>query len=161
MEEYKLPEFMVKVSTPEENGKRKAYLLGDYVEAAIQADYYFGGPVANASVEVVVRQNPYYRWWSWPREFSWCYEDQNPYRWWYGGGGQEIKRETLRTDSTGKAIITFETPGNSGQDMQYEIEARVTDASRREITGNASVRVTQHRYYVYARSEHNIRKPND
>ncbi|HVP72310.1 MAG TPA: MG2 domain-containing protein [Phycisphaerales bacterium] len=161
MEEYKLPEFMVKVSTPEENGKRKAYLLGDYVEAAIQADYYFGGPVANASVEVVVRQNPYYRWWSWPREFPWCYDEQNPYRWWYGGGGQEIKRETLRTDSTGKAILTFETPGNSGQDMQYEIEARVTDSSRREITGNASVRVTQHRYYVYARSEHNIRKPND
>ena len=29
----------------------------------IQADYYFGGPVANASVEVVVYQNPFYHYW--------------------------------------------------------------------------------------------------
>jgi uncharacterized protein YfaS (alpha-2-macroglobulin family) len=161
LEEYKLPEFEVAVSTPLENGKRKAYLLGEYVEATIQADYYFGGPVANATVEVVVKQNPYYRWWTWPREYPWCYEQENPYRYWYGGDGQVIKQETLKTDATGKATITFETPANQGQDLHYVIEARVTDASRREITASDNVRVTQHRYYVSARPEHNILRPND
>src|SRR5262249_43959178 len=52
LEEYKLPEFQVSVQTPEENGRKKAFRLGEKVEANIQADYYFGGPVANATVEV-------------------------------------------------------------------------------------------------------------
>ena len=74
-----------------------------------------------------------------------------PYgRWggWYGGE-QIITNATLKTDATGKATLTFDTPQNSGQDYEYDIEARVTDASRREITGNGTVRVTHQPYYVY------------
>jgi len=68
LEEYKLPEFKVSVQTPEESGtgvppvsppRKKAFRVGEKVEVTIQADYYFGGPVANASVEVIVNQNPY------------------------------------------------------------------------------------------------------
>ena len=160
LEEYKLPEFKVAIATPEENGRRKSYILGEYVEATIQADYYFGGPVANANVEVVVYQAPYYYWWQPQRDYPWIYQDENPYRWW-GGGEQIIKRESLKTDSTGKAVLTFETPLNGQQDLQYRIEARVTDASRREITANQTVRVTRQRYYVHAQAKHNIHKPGD
>ncbi|MFN2512222.1 MAG: MG2 domain-containing protein [Pyrinomonadaceae bacterium] len=60
LEEYKLPEFKVAVRTPEQDGKKKAFRLGEKVEVNIQADYYFGGPVSNASVEVVVYQKPFY-----------------------------------------------------------------------------------------------------
>ena len=63
LEEYKLPEFKVAVKTPEQDGKKKAFRLGEKVEVEIQADYYFGGPVSNASVEVVVYQNPFYHYW--------------------------------------------------------------------------------------------------
>ena len=59
LEEYKLPEFKVAVKTPEQDGKKKAFRLGEKVEVEIQADYYFGGPVSNASVEVVVYQKPF------------------------------------------------------------------------------------------------------
>src|ERR1044072_6877755 len=45
LEEYKLPEFKVEVKTPEQDGKKKAFRLGEKVEVEIQADYYFGGPV--------------------------------------------------------------------------------------------------------------------
>src|SRR5689334_9450461 len=45
LEEYKLPEFKVAVKTPEENGRKKAFRLGEKVDVEIQADYYFGGPV--------------------------------------------------------------------------------------------------------------------
>ena len=45
-----------------------------------------------------------------------------------------IKRETIKTDATGKATLTFDTPReNYNQDFEYRIEARVTDSSRREI----------------------------
>jgi len=172
LEEYKLPEFKVSVQTPEEevgtpgSGVRhkKAFRLGEKVEVTIQADYYFGGPVANASVEVIVNQNPYWQSWRRTRDFPWFYEDldSGPGRWGrHYGGGQIVKRETLKTDATGKATLTFDTPANAGQDFEYRIEARVTDASRREITGSGNVRVTRQRYYVYPQAEHNLYSPQD
>jgi uncharacterized protein YfaS (alpha-2-macroglobulin family) len=160
LEEYKLPEFKVAIETPEENGKKKTYLLGENVEVNIQADYYFGGPVANANVEVLVYQNPFYNWWYPEHPYRWYYEDiyQNPYRYNYGNG-QIVHRDTLKTDASGKASLHFDTPRNSQQDFEYRIEARVTDASRREIQASDSVRVTRQRYYVYPRPEHCIYQP--
>jgi uncharacterized protein YfaS (alpha-2-macroglobulin family) len=167
LEEYKLPEFKVTVQTPEQNGQKKTFRLGETVEAAIQADYYFGGPVANADVEVLVRQKPFWHFWHEPRPYPWFYDDMDngnsPYGRWRGyyGGDQIITNATLKTDATGKATLTFATPQNSGQDFEYDIEARVTDSSRREITGNGTVRVTRQRYYIYANPAHNLYRPQD
>jgi uncharacterized protein YfaS (alpha-2-macroglobulin family) len=162
LEEYKLPEFKVEVKTPEQDGKKKAFRLGEQVEVNIQADYYFGGPVSNASVEVVVYQNPFYHYWYPHRDYGWYYDDFEQQRRGYYGSGQVIKRETIKTDSTGKAKLTFDTPReNYNQDYQYRIEARVTDSSRREIVSSDNVRVTRQRYYVYPRAVQNIYRPKD
>jgi uncharacterized protein YfaS (alpha-2-macroglobulin family) len=156
LEEYKLPEFKVEVRTPESNGSRKIYRLGDTVEASIEASYYFGGPVANAKVEAVVHQQPYRRWW-------W---EGSPYSWYYHGGFQNgsddtiVKREELTTDAAGHAVIRFSTPAN-GTDMEYRIEARVVDASRREIIGSGSLRVMHQRYSVTATPRHWLSRPNE
>src|SRR6266850_1872524 len=80
LEEYKLPEFKVRVQTPEENGKKKSFRLGEKVEVNIQADYYFGGPVSNAAVEVVVYQNVFYHYWYPRRDYAWYYADFNEER---------------------------------------------------------------------------------
>ena len=162
LEEYKLPEFKVAVKTPEENGKRKAFRLGEQVEVNIQADYYFGGPVSNASVEVVVYQKPYFQYWPRTREYPWYYNDLDFQRRGYYGNGQVLKRETIKTDATGKALLTFETPReNYNQDFEYLIEARVTDSSRREILASDYVRVTRQRYYVEARPDLMVCRPKD
>jgi len=164
LEEYKLPEFKVSVQTPEENGKKKAFRLGEKVEVNIQADYYFGGPVGNASVEVVVYQNPFYHYWYPHRDYPWYYDDleEQRGRGYYGGQGSIIKRETIKTDATGKAVLTFDTPReNYNQDFEYRIEARVTDSSRREIVSSDTVRVTRQRYYVYPRAQENIYRPQE
>jgi hypothetical protein len=172
LEEYKLPEFKVEVKTPEENGQKKTFRLGDKVEVSIQADYYFGGPVSDASVELLVYQNPFWHIWHEPRPFPWLYDDMtdenSPYGYggrfrnrFYGGGNQIIKRETIKTDATGKATLTFDTPENASQDFEYRIEAHVTDSSRREITGSGTVRVTRQHYYVYAEPAHNLYQPED
>jgi hypothetical protein len=165
LEEYKLPEFKVSVQTPEENGRKKAFRLGEKVEVDVQADYYFGGAVANASVEIIVHQAPFYHYWHRPHEFPWFYEDMTPEyqrgRYWGRGQDQIIKRETVKTDSAGKASLMFDTPRDSGTDLEFHIEARVTDSSRREITGDGNVRVTRQRYYVYPEPEHNLYRPED
>ena len=162
-EEYKLPEFKVQVKTPEQDGRKKAFRLGEKVEVEIQADYYFGGPVSNASVEVVVYQNPFYHYWFPHREYGWYYSDfEHQRRNYYGGQGSVIKRETIKTDATGKAKLTFDTPReNYNQDFEFRVEARVVDSSRREIIASDRVRVTRQRYYVYPRPARNIHRPRD
>ncbi|HET9713613.1 MAG TPA: alpha-2-macroglobulin family protein, partial [Pyrinomonadaceae bacterium] len=145
-------------------GKKKAFRLGEKVEVEIQADYYFGGPVNNASVEVVVRQSPFYHYWYPYREYSWYYGDleQLRHNYYYWGDGSIIKRETIRTDATGKAKLSFDSPReNYNQDFEYRIEARVVDSSRREIVASDHVRVTRQRYYVYPRPARNIYRPKD
>ena len=162
LEEYKLPEFKVQVKTPEENGRKKAFRLGEKVEVDIQADYYFGGPVSNASVEVVVYQNPFYHYWFPHREYAWYYDDFAHRQRNYYGGGSIVKRESIKTDATGKAKLTFDTPReNYNQDFEYRVEARVVDSSRREIVASDNVRVTRQRYYVYPRAARNIYRPKD
>ncbi|MBI5545782.1 MAG: alpha-2-macroglobulin [Deltaproteobacteria bacterium] len=162
IEEYKLPEFTVRVSTPKEDGKPKIYRLGDKVEAEIQVDYYFGGAVANANVEVLVNQSPYWSHWRPWRAYPWYYEDlyPQPYQG-YGGYGSTIKRETLKTDAKGMARIRFDTPRGAGQDFEFRIEARVTDSSRREVVGSDTVRVARQRFSVHATPRHYLFSPKD
>lgn len=163
LEEYKLPEFKVAVKTPEQDGKKKAFRLGEKVDVNIQAEYYFGGPVSNASVEVVVYQKPFYHYWYPYRDYAWYYEDlERQGRNYYGGAGQVIQRTTIKTDATGKATLSFDTPReNYNQDFEYRVEARVVDSSRREILASDTVRVTRQRYYVYPRPQRNIYRPKD
>jgi uncharacterized protein YfaS (alpha-2-macroglobulin family) len=157
LEEYKLPEFKVDVHTPEENGKKKLFRLGDTIEATVDASYYYGGPVANAKVEAVIYSQPYTHWWWRPRDYSWYYPDAVEPS--YYGNGQIIKREELTTDANGHAVIHLPTQ-RDGNEVQYRIEARVTDASRREITGSGTIRVTKQRYSVYAEPQHYVYRPN-
>ena len=160
LEEYKLPEFTVTVEPrQDENGKPILYRIGDVVQADIVAEYYFGGPVASAEVEVVVNQKPFSHWYQRPRDYPWYYDDSNPrnyYGWW---DGETVKRETIKTDAEGRATISFETPFSSDQDYEYTIEARVTDSSRREITGSGNVRVTRQGHFVYPEVAHKIHQP--
>ena len=152
LEEYKLPEFQVSVSTPED----KQYRLGETIEAEIQAEYYFGGPVANATVEAVVYQQPFIRhWYPW-RKYPWYFEGSQ-----YWDGGQSIlRRETLTTDANGRATLRIET-SRDARDTTYRIEARVVDASRREVRGEGTVRVTRQRYSVLMHAEHMIHRPGE
>jgi uncharacterized protein YfaS (alpha-2-macroglobulin family)/tetratricopeptide (TPR) repeat protein len=151
LEEYKLPEFQVKVGTAE----GKQYRLGDTIEATIEASYYFGGPVANATVEAVVYQEPFYRYWYPWRDYDWYYDPPQSY-----GGGTIVQRQTLTTDAEGRAVLRIDTPRDR-TDSTYRIEARVVDASRREVRGGGSVRVFRQRYSVIAQPEHYVHRPGD
>lgn len=152
LEEYKLPEFLVHVSTPE----KTLYRLGETVEATIEAEYYFGGPVANATVEAVIYREDFHRYWYPWRRYDWYYDDNDR-----GYGGESVlRRETLKTDANGRATVRIETTAD-GRDTRYRIEARVVDASRREVRGQGSVAVTKQRYSVLIYPEHYVHRPGD
>jgi uncharacterized protein YfaS (alpha-2-macroglobulin family) len=161
LEEYKLPEFLVRVETPEVNGRRRTFRSDEEIESVVVASYYSGGPVANATVHVVVQANPFWRHWSPPREFGW-YDDREQFDSWRYNGGQTVLDTTLTTDGEGRVHVKFVPALQGGlQDTDYRIEARVTDASRREVSGQGHVRVTLQSYYVDANARHNLYRSGD
>ncbi len=147
VEEYKKPEYEVRV-TPD----KQRILEGDTISATIEAKYYFGEPVAGAQVKYVVHRERYWSYlWGDP-DMNDMYgggegqgEDQN-----YGAGsdeneyaGEELSEQTGKLDSNGRLKITVPTTlSEHKNDYRYRIEARVTDESRREISGHNSVVAT-------------------
>ncbi|HEX6883949.1 MAG TPA: alpha-2-macroglobulin family protein [Planctomycetota bacterium] len=159
LEEYKLPEYEVVVKPPRDaEGRPKLFRLGDRVEVEIESTYYHGAPVAGAAVEVFVHQRPRYRPSPKVREFPWLHDDAREITWW-GGQGQQILHETRQSDAAGKVTIAFDTPWDQRGEFEFVVEARVVDASRREITGQGAVVVAEAGYRVDLSVAHTLHRP--
>jgi len=144
VEEYKKPEYQVKV-----NPEKPLVLQGDPINATIDSRYYFGEPVANAKVTYVVHVSDY-----WSPYFDQD-EEGMPQADEEGGGGEEgggdqgdyyageqASEETGQLDANGQLKITIPTKVTKRKnDVRYRIEARVMDASNREISGFSYVLV--------------------
>ena len=76
LEEYKKPEFEVKVDAPTE-----PVMLGEKISATIKAKYYFGAPVDEAKVKYKVLRTPLAASWYPAGRWDWFYE---PGYWWFG-----------------------------------------------------------------------------
>lgn len=145
VEEYKLPDFNVTVRTSK-SGKPKVFVPSQEIKASIQAGYYSGEPVADARVEVAVYARPFTRPSPSQSEIPWLKKDQDR-------PGQEsfpsrpVQRETIQTDASGHAEYRYQPPGD-GVDTQYKIVARVTDASRRMVSGEGYALVSGHPFYA-------------
>ncbi len=172
LEEYKKPEFEVKVDAPSES-----VALGEKISATITAKYYFGAPVAQAKVKYKVLRydhsanfypsgkwdwfyEPGYWWFAY--DYTWYpgFRDwgmRRPIAWWWGHAQTppEVVSENeapLLADGTFKVEIdTAPAKAAHGDtDHRYEITAEVTDASRRTIVGSGSVIVARKPFKVYA-----------
>ena len=75
VEEYKKPEFEVKVEAPEE-----PVMLGEKISASIKAKYYFGAPVTEAKVKYKVLPHELYGRLVPAGLWDWFYE---PGYWWF------------------------------------------------------------------------------
>jgi hypothetical protein len=157
VEEYKKPEYKVEVTADKEQ-----YAIGDLITAMIKADYYFGSPVANAQVDYYIFRGRYWRPWWYGTVYAWYYEDEanddesNAYR------AELLESNTDYLDANGQFTLTYQTQKGEDQvDYYYRIEARVVDASRRQIIGSRQVVVTRGLFtlstytnkYVYAPNE--------
>jgi uncharacterized protein YfaS (alpha-2-macroglobulin family) len=172
VEEYKKPEFEVKIEAPKEPVR-----LGEKITATIQAKYYFGAPVTSAKVKYKVLRNSYSstwyprgRWdwlygrgyWWFSPEYAWFpgWNDwgvRRPTPWWWWRGVREMPEVVLDNevpvgpDGTVQVVIDTgpakELHGN--QDHQYSITAEVTDESRRTIVGTGQVLVSRKPFQVF------------
>ena len=142
VQEYKKPEFKVKVTGPKEFAA-----VGEKVRFTVEANYFFGAPVTNASVHYYVYKQRYYHWW-WDSDSTDEFDDaagpdnEGGDDEDYGYYGNDLVTEgDGELNSRGQLAVDFEVPKPEDKDewdYSYRLEASVTDASRREMQGQAS-----------------------
>jgi alpha-2-macroglobulin len=138
VEEYKKPEYQVTVKAP------VAHLLqGSPIQATIEARYFFGEPVAGAKVKYVVHTSTHY-WWDEDEEDADSADAEGDsgepdYAW----GQTEQQEHEGVLDTNGRLMVTLPTAiDDKHNDVDYRIEARVTDAANREVSGHTTVLAT-------------------
>jgi uncharacterized protein YfaS (alpha-2-macroglobulin family) len=137
VEEYKKPEYKVNVTTD-----NTQYANGDKIAATVSADYYFGSPVKNATVQVSIYKQNYWRPWWYFSEWSWFYKGFYNDRY-YRGQQEMIHQESGTLNEEGKFEFSYKIETDKNYDYQYIISAEVTDASRRATNGSTQAFVTR------------------
>jgi len=135
VEEYKKPEYDVKV-TP----AKPRVLEGESVQALIDARYYFGEPVSGAKVQYAVYRDRYWlpMWHESGDEEADSGEAEEA-----ADMGDQLNEGEGVLDADGKLTITLATSiSDRKYDYRYRVEARVTDAAKREISGRSGFLAT-------------------
>lgn len=135
VEEYKKPEFKVSI-VPETPSLR----LGKEVACIIRAEYYSGGPVSNAKVQLEIditsgEKAPAERW-------VWDYLFQGNSRYWKDSRIGSIEK-SITLDEKGEARVLLsafkENKVAKYNKVNYDITAKVADASLREVQENRTL----------------------
>lgn len=146
---YRKPEYEVKIA-PE----KSRYLSGETLKFKLGATYFFGAPVPKATVHYTVRRAAL------PLQFQ---DEDGDVSYFYGGDGNLYDRDSYGQsdvvadssadlDDKGEVSIEVPTP-RDGQDATYSISATVTDGSRRQMDGSASVPVFRAAKRIAVRGE--------
>ncbi|MBN1256177.1 MAG: alpha-2-macroglobulin, partial [Planctomycetes bacterium] len=171
VEEYKKPEYEVKINAPE-----KPIMLGEKVTATVEANYYFGAPVVNAEVKYKVLRYPHEARWFPAMPWDWFYGSgywwfsydyywypgwrewgcRCPFPWWQSRHTEPevVLENEAAIGPDGKLAITIDTALakelHGDTDHRYEITAEVRDESRRTIVGTGTVLVARKPFSVSA-----------
>ena len=181
IEEYRKPEFEVKVDTPE-----KPVTLGEKITVKAHADYYFGSPVTHARVSWrVIRSRadsvwyPICRWdWLYGNGYAWLAPSAPWYPGWSKWGvfppplpWQHIYHESSEVVASGKTEIgedgAIEIPIDTtpaaqlypGIDQSYEVIVEVTDDSRRQASGSGRILVSEKPFRVTTWTDRGFHEP--
>jgi uncharacterized protein YfaS (alpha-2-macroglobulin family) len=173
VEEYKKPEFEVTVDAPEE-----PVMLGEKITAKINARYYFGAPVTEATVKYTITREDHSQEWFPIMPWDWCY---GPGYWWFapdapwypgwdkwvgcrmpapwwiyrGHNPPEVVAEReVEIGEDGMIDVEIDTEIakelHGDTDHKYTITAEVRDQSRRTIVGKGNVLVARKPFKVFA-----------
>lgn len=163
VEEYKRPEYEVKVSTVQQS-----FVLGDKITAKVYSKYYHGQPVKNAEavVSVVKRWAPG----NIPYTLYRKYYERFRYHFYSMLRGQRnIIAKTEKTDESGNIYLDFPTEleTNIPQEVQqyiiytYSVIAQVTDASRRQINGTYQFHIGLTDFRISAEAQRSVYTKGD
>ncbi len=172
VEEYKKPEFEVKVNVPKE-----PLQPGAAFKVGINAAYYWGAPVVNGVLKYKIERSRLADYWFPPGPWDWLY---GPGYWWPGttcrwwpdwnewgcapplppwlpdyrvSQPELVASGEAVLDHNGNYEITIDTDGllkkYGNVDSRYQVSAEVVDDSRRMISGEGSVIAAAKPFNVY------------
>lgn len=101
---YRKPEYKITVKPEKEH-----YVRGDKIRFLIQAEYYYGSPVAGAKIDASASRNPLWTWQGVDEEDQYEYES---YEYGYSrhdAGDDWFQEFEAVTDADGKAVIEIDT----------------------------------------------------
>jgi uncharacterized protein YfaS (alpha-2-macroglobulin family) len=155
VEEYRKPEYRVQVTA-----QQKRVLQGATVPVTIDSRYFFGEPVAGGKVKYRIYHQRHY-WWGQSDEDQSSDEMESGDSGGYNGDEEAEKTGVL--DS--KGVLTVQVPtrgeGKSHPDFDYTVEAGVTDAANREITGRGRFLATYSTFRINVEPENYAVRPNE
>ncbi|MGC9399998.1 MAG: Ig-like domain-containing protein [Anaerolineae bacterium] len=151
--EYRKPEYEVRVTTD-----REAYLNGETIDATAEAEYYFGGPVADADVRWNVLREGYFFEYDCPAgqvcpRYSWTDVEDS----WsmlrgedvYAGYGELIEESDTTTDAQGRTHVSVQADiATETRSQRYTLEASVTDINGQQVSNRTAVIVHQGAFYI-------------
>jgi uncharacterized protein YfaS (alpha-2-macroglobulin family) len=146
VEEYRKPEYRVQVTAAQ-----KRVLQGQAMQVTIDSRYFFGEPVANAKVKYRVYHERHYWFGESDDDGSTQADDSdNDSADSDSYAGDQESEKTGQLDANGKLVITVPTQVDSkgNGDFDYTVEAGVTDAANREITGRGRFLATYSTFRV-------------
>lgn len=184
VEEYKKPEFEVKINAPD-----KPIKLGDKFTATIEAKYYFGAPVTKAKVKYKIQRydnnlvwypmaywdwfyEPGYWWFAYDytwypnwSQWGWC----RPHWLWMGhrsyGPPELVGENEVDIGPDGIVKVNIDSAAAKAlfgdRDSRYEITAEVVDASRRTIVGKGNVIAAAKPFKVCCWTQRGFYRPGD
>lgn len=149
VEEYKKPEYQVRVISA-----KPRVLQGETMSVTIDSRYFFGEPVANAQVKYKIYHSPHY-WWDEGEDSEGPSGgvgeeggDQNDLY-----GANEEAEHTGKLDANGKLTVQvatdFDKNAKRHMDLDYTVEAAVTDQANREITGRGRFLATYGSFRIH------------
>jgi hypothetical protein len=162
VEEYRKPEYKVRVTTPQTYVR-----AGERARFTVSANYFFGAPVTRADVKYYVHRSRHYSWWgegeeAEPDEFGSDPTAEEGGA--YGYDDQMVLEGEGRLNEQGRLEIEFDVPRADSKetwDYTYSVQAQVTDAARRTIDGAASLTAVRSNVTATAEPDRDVYQQGD
>jgi len=148
--EYRKPEYEISAQTD-----KPEYIQGEQIHVTVQTDYFFGGPVKNATVSWVLLSNDYtFQSFAAPKDAAGRSRYYSFGDWdWYAGHresfGKSLGQGEGVTDGQGR--FTFIVPADvstAGQSQRFIFDITILDANNQAVSTQANTVVHQGALYI-------------
>ncbi|MEQ8188773.1 MAG: MG2 domain-containing protein [Candidatus Eremiobacterota bacterium] len=140
VQEYRKPEFEISVTPSKDH-----YVYGETITFNIDTKYYFGSPVSEKDFTYKVHRMPCSG--NSMAENFLKSDEALPYR-----EGKGV------TDKYGRAAIVFKSDNT---DAYYNVTVKMTDQSRREVTGTSGMMMTKNLFRMTVTPDRSVCKPKE
>jgi hypothetical protein len=153
---YRKPEFLVSVETD-----KPEYAQGEKIKVTTSAEFFFGGPVSNATVRWTLLTSDYAFQYAGEGFYEFTDYDYSRSAFYYNTFDEIVSEGEGRTDAEGR--FTFEVEADIAAKIasqRFTIDITITDLNNQEVASQATAIVHKGLFYVGLRPERYVDRVN-